>query len=591
MGTEVKAQGTVTSRYVRSTTPIARIRHYLMSSFRRKERALFIWALCGLQTMLAVQVTGVSVETYYTDDGTVAGYPSGHATYRIYAQLSHATDRLTAVYGDRNAPLLLNVSGGGIWNHAVAGPTAFQNDCSLHGAEPAMAYDSYLAIGYACNGGSAAEVFALDDPNIPTWVDASFNTSPFGVDDVAVTSQVGALWYSLQSSPNTQAGEDQRVLVAQITTDGVLCGTLNFQVFPEYAGPGSPYIQQTGFVFRSLGGAITITPEVVPPTCHGDTDGSIVVTAAGGTGMLTYSFDEVTFDGTASLEGIGAGTYPVFVRDEAGCTVARSVRIPDPDSLWATADVSSITCHDSSDGSIHVDHNGGSGAVTFSIDGTNYSTSPDFVGLPEGTYQIHVMDANGCTSDPDTEIILVNPDVLEVTGLESIDITGTLPGGNSDYMVLGGVAPYTFHWTDAEGNIVSVSQNLPPLSDPVGAGIYTLTVMDHVGCILTTAIEVGTTVGVEDLDLGHTVEVFPNPTPGLLSLRFRTTRPMDVTYRITDTSGRNVYSSRSGIIGGVHHETLDISYLAAGVYFLRTETGYGSRTERIIKHSAPSVQD
>lgn len=503
MGTERNTYATAMSTHVQQPMGAGSLVRSM-----RKARALSVLVLCGMHHMLAAQVTSVTVETSYTDDGTVAGYPAGHSTYRIYAQLTHATDRLTSVYGGSDAPLLVNASGSGFWNHAEAGPTASQNDCSLHGAAPAMAYDSYLAIGSACNGGTAGTVYALDDPNTTTWIDEAFGTAPYGMGTVAVTTQVGALWYSLQTASDTQAGDELRVLVAQITTDGAICGTLNFQVFPEYAGPGSPYIQQTGFSFSSLENGITITPEVVPPTCHGDEDASIVVSAAGGTGMLAYSFDNITYAASASLEGLGAGTYPVYVRDEAGCTVALPVRIADPA-------------------------------------------------------------------------------VLGVAGLEAIDITGALPGGNTAYTVQGGVPPYSFYWTGAQGNVVSASQDLPPLSGQDEAGTYTLVITDEAGCAFNTAIEVSFIVGMEELAFGHAMEVFPNPTPGLFTLHFRTAGSMDVSYRIMDASGRSVLSSRPGIVSGERYEPVDISHLAAGVYFLRTETGQGSRTVRIIKHTAP----
>lgn len=488
-------------------TPLARTVVRLKSLSSKTLSGL---ALCCMHHMTAAQVTGITVETQYADDGTVVGYPTGHTTYRIYANLAHATDRLSAVYGGNDAPLFLNVSGNGIWNHAGAGATAYQNDCSLHSATPAMVYDSYLAIGYGCQGGSAGEVFALDDPNTTTWIDEAFGTAPYGMGDVAVATQVGALWYSLHTNPATQAGNDLRVLVAQVTTDGSICGTLNFQAFPEYVGPGSPYIQQTGFAFSSAGDAITVTPEVEQPTCHGDANASIVASATGGTGALMYSFDDVNYTASGSLQDLGAGTYPVYVRDEAGCTAVLPVHIADPA-------------------------------------------------------------------------------VLGVSGLEGIDITGTTPGGNTTYTVFGGVPPYTFHWADAQGNEVSASQDLPPLNDPETAGSYTLSVTDHAGCVFTTTIEVGSTVGVEELAFGHAVEVFPNPTPGLLTLHFRAAASMDVAYGITDASGRIVHTSRLGVMSGDRYELVDISHLAAGLYILRTETGNGSRTVRIMKHTASSA--
>jgi hypothetical protein len=58
------------------------------------KRALLLFAaLLGTTVASLGQVTNISVETFYTDNGSVAGYPAGHTTYRIYA---NTTDNVAA---------------------------------------------------------------------------------------------------------------------------------------------------------------------------------------------------------------------------------------------------------------------------------------------------------------------------------------------------------------------------------------------------------------------------------------------------------------------------------------------------------------
>lgn len=424
------------------------------------------------------QVTSITVETVFEDDGSVAGYPEGNKTYRIYAHLTHITDRLTAVYGDNNSPLYLKVSGNGIWNSSLGGATAYDNDCDEHTENPSLEYDSFLTIGYLCNAGNENEIIAEDDPNVDTWIEEAFNTSPYGIDDIAVNTAVGGLWAGLHSDPNTQADEELRVLIAQITTDGEICGSFNFQVFPEYAGIGSPYIEQSGFYFGSLeNNSISITTEVSPLQCHGGNNASIEVDATGGVGSLSYSFDGQDFDSETTFDNLNSGDYTVFVKDETGCIAVESVSIEDPEAITATWQFSGLTCHDSNDGSIVIDHTGGVGMLIFSIDGENYMPSPIFENLSAGVYQVSIMDMNYCTFESDEEIVLTNPDEI-TANFEQFDIL--CHGDNNgriEVAVEGGVPPYMFNFGQGYESESTVN-NLP-------SGFYQIDIMDANGCVYT----------------------------------------------------------------------------------------------------------
>lgn len=631
-------------------------------ALRMKKYILKLAILILATQSMNAQVTGVSVETYYSYDGLVAGYPEGHTTYRIYANLTNSNDRLTAVYGGDEAPLFINVSGNGIWNEEHGGRTAFQNNCADHETTPATEYDSFLAIGYGCNSGSVSEVYAMDDPNISTWIDESFDALPYGLNNIVVNTNVGALWFDTPNNDNTQAGEELRVLIAQITTNGDICGTVNFQVFPEYEGIGSEYIEQTGFAFNSASsGDIVITTNVVPPSCFGDENASIEVSASGGTGELSFSFDNITYGDVNVLEGLAAGTYEVFVQDEAGCVATDIIDIVDPLAIFATAEVSDITCHDAADGEIHINSTGGTGMLVFSLDGENYLPSPDFENLPAGTYNIHITDMNNCSFDSQADIVLVNPEEivgslqttdvscfgagdgvitievaggvgpyefnygegysienpivdvpfgtytvlvkdalgciytipdlalvaqpseLVITGLQPINITDGVPGGNTSYTVEGGIFPFTFEWTDEDGNVVSSSEDLPQLFGQSAAGDYTLTVTDEMGCTLVQTITISYTVNVDEIAAEYMLEIFPNPTTGLFTLSLFSRESKSFGYQLKDATGRTVRSSKLSTVSAEFNEQIDITDLAPGIYFMETRADKVSKTIRVIK--------
>ena len=84
----------------------------------------------------------------------------------------------------------------------------------------------------------------------------------------------------------------------------------------------------TGCTFTTTP-AVTITePTVLTASatkvqdvqCNGDADGSISVTASGGTAGYTYLWDDASAQTTSTATGLAPGDYTVTVTDANGCT-------------------------------------------------------------------------------------------------------------------------------------------------------------------------------------------------------------------------------------------------------------------------------
>ncbi len=86
--------------------------------------------------------------------------------------------------------------------------------------------------------------------------------------------------------------------------------------------------------------SVTITqPAAVVPsttftnvTCNGSSNGTITVTATGGTGIITFS-DGGTFQSSGNFTGLAPGTYTITAKDASGCTGTTSVTITKPAAL------------------------------------------------------------------------------------------------------------------------------------------------------------------------------------------------------------------------------------------------------------------
>lgn len=130
--------------------------------------------------------------------------------------------------------------------------------------------------------------------------------------------------------------------------------------------------------------------------CFGDANGEINVGAAGGTGPYEYSIDGTNFSASPSFSFLTAGNYTVHIRDANGCEVNENVTITEP--LQLSLDQITVTdaeCFGEASGVIDVSAIGGTGAVEFSTDGTNFAPAP-LNGIAAGTYDITARDQNGC---------------------------------------------------------------------------------------------------------------------------------------------------------------------------------------------------
>lgn len=151
------------------------------------------------------------------------------------------------------------------------------------------------------------------------------------------------------------------------------------------------------------------------PTCAGDSDGEIFVEATGGTGTLTYSWDNGATG--QNLTGLTPGTYEVTVTDDNGCVTTTEAEIaPTPELAISTESFENSSADnpngavsiiiDSPGNGIPYDYfarlifAGGSTRDTVINDllGATSPTGDPIGGLCAGEYEISIIDPNGCTA-------------------------------------------------------------------------------------------------------------------------------------------------------------------------------------------------
>jgi SprB repeat/Secretion system C-terminal sorting domain len=509
-----------------------------------KRILLSLCAITLLSAVVCAQVLSVTAELYYTDDSSVQGYPADHSTYRIYANCTNATDRVTAVSGNGSAPLVLNVTGG-VWNHPAGGVLGNAANCAIFSTAEleAAEYDSYVTLDYACNSGSSGNVYSAEDSNQP-WKTAVFNTMPYGNSNMLINSNIGGGWLGVinavnSDTDNTLAGADLKVFIAQITlpNSGSICGIFNVQCFPNYQSPTDDYILQTGFEFGTtacgVGGctdplALNYNADAdfdngicldtcalafdmvssVGPTCDNGADGYIYFNGIGSQGSILYSFDNVAIGLIPdTIFDLSNGMYMLTISDTrfdneeynpAGiygtCTVTQQVELMTEPIAIGDLTTTAVSCNGAADGCAEAAVvEGGTEPFVYNIyfiegspvmAGENQPLEldmPSYCGLGGGIYYFVATDANGCVGQST---------FFEIVELPAISVTETteVPSscfnsldGSQAFDISGGNGVLSFE-IDGNGDYEIPQGDGSVVIENISSGNYILYARDESGC-------------------------------------------------------------------------------------------------------------
>ncbi|WP_300662879.1 gliding motility-associated C-terminal domain-containing protein, partial [Fluviicola sp.] len=215
---------------------------------------------------------------------------------------------------------------------------------------------------------------------------------------------------------------------------------------------------------------------ITEPTCFSLCDGIALVSAAGGSGALSFEMNGVSQTDT-TFNNLCAGTYNVIVTDVNTCKDTLIVTIDQPDTLTFTTIAANLTCFQNQSGSITATVQGGTAPFEYSFDnGISFGTANSAQVLAAGNYAIVVRDDHNCSSNG-TQIV-TEPALLTAT-LNITDPTCfAFCDGSAVANVTGGTLAYTYHWNGAAG-ISNTNSNLC-------SGTYTFEVRDANNCSFDT---------------------------------------------------------------------------------------------------------
>ncbi|MEM6261292.1 MAG: T9SS type A sorting domain-containing protein [Bacteroidota bacterium] len=413
------------------------------------------------------------------------------------------------------------------------------------------------------DGCSNTQAYTISSVNVPPAVSFTNTPAGCGLSDGSITaapsSGTAPYTYSWGTTPAQTAA----------TATGLAAGTYSVRI-----SDANGCFLDTSLVLSNLNAPSISQAVPTDVTCNGSGDGSINVTATGGTGTLTYNWSNGSTG--SNLTGLGPGTYVVTVTDASGCVTQGTYTINEPAPLAIGGIVPTDTrCFGDSSGLVEVVNPAG-GTPPYAYQWSNgVTTTVPTQNVPAGVYAAIVRDANGCTFT--TSQVVVNQPQPVVYNISTIDDDGTGIGTITVVINGGGSGPFTFNWSTGATNS-GVTSFITGLSQ----GTYVFTITDSDNCTTTDSVIINGPVSISPQEAGLSeVFMFPNPATNAVTLRIAMPEFMQVNLQLLDTHGRTLVTRQ--LEGNRSIETtLDVGSLSAGVYVMQIQTSQGQIHRRLV---------
>jgi gliding motility-associated-like protein len=428
---------------------------------------IIVFAVMFVSTTNA-QMTGITIEVdtaFYgpntpTPDDTFdpLGTLDGFVTYKVYADFTNSTDEISAIYSDvavlGTIPMEIDAPCGCFNPVATSVLMDASNSSFFWNAFPLWEYDTYWTIGMESS----------DSPgDIPQSIDL-----PDG-EDICSSSISDGAFFVLSSPINAIAGDDLRILIAQVTTCGDWCFGASFHIFVEgqqtnpqffepteqicVSNPCEPYLSEeatvSGAVLPCAGGSSTVEVEflgVGDPTLASyvllDEAGELIVGP-----QSNSSFDDLS-----------PGNYSMVTIDEFTCMDTTSFAVTAPGPIQADFElVSNNDCFGEGDATVCLlapGASGGSGDLIISVldpvgldvasvGGANECWTDLVCQDGDGAFTFSVNDSEGCSLDtvlfvncPLPIEALITTSDIDCQGNANGAISAEASGGSGDLFIV-----------------------------------------------------------------------------------------------------------------------------------------------------------
>lgn len=379
-------------------------------------------------------------------------------------------------FGDSSATIYINTVNGGItpYEYSIDGGTTYQSESSFPnipgGTYHFMVRDKNLCETTISSNLKVDEPYEIKITNYtPVHVTTCYDT-PEGKITLTASGGSGSLRFSNDGGATTQASP---------LFENLMGGIYDLQIIDD-----NSCTKDTTVEINRPDKLVFSQADTIPVTgCNGDSNGEIDAIAMGGTPVIQYSLDDITYQVSGHFTGLWASDTTIYAKDSKGCQTDTTVTITEPAPItFILESATDANCNGASTGSVTVEASGGTEPYTYTLNppaGAPVSqASGSFTGLLAGDYTVDVQDTPGCGPITSNTLTVGQPDAIVIDSV----ITDYISCNNASdaeihVYVKGGTPPYQYSYNGG-GEYESASSKTG-----LDAGTYDVLVQDANGCI------------------------------------------------------------------------------------------------------------
>ena len=337
---------------------------------------------------------------------------------------------------------------------------------------------------------------------------------------------------------------------------------------------------------------VTFTHSQTNVTCNGASNGTITISAAGGTSPYQYSDDNGNnYFSSNSFTGLpGTIIYPIYVQDANNCLSGLTnitISNPSPISINNVTVTSAASCSGTY-GSITISASGGTGTLAYSDNGGQTFPYTHIISVMPNQYSIQVTDANNCLSSIVSTVVNGTGANITVTSVAPTN-SGSCLNGSITINPVGTPALPLFLSVNGGTSGITLNSTAPHTFSSLAAGAYKPEIIDANYCLYKRSPVTLTLTCVNSREEEQSISdssslfvVYPNPADAFVNISFKTMEEGTYNIKLVDMIGRVIKTDIDYATPGNNTHIMNLDNIASGVYVVILQNNKENLQKKIV---------